>query len=160
MKQLAKITLKELFLESPAEEDAEHYGILGQKWGVRRYQNEDGSLTPEGKARYGGDKSYDSKSNTWKSKDARHLSDEELNRRNSRLQRERQYKDLTEPPIRKEVKSALKKILIGTAIGVAAAAMTKNYKTVLDKGQNWLKGDQAKAYMWAIAKAGKAKWLL
>ena len=29
-----------------------HHGILGQKWGVRRYQNKDGSLTPEGKARY------------------------------------------------------------------------------------------------------------
>lgn len=29
-----------------------HHGILGQKWGVRRYQNEDGSLTPSGKKRY------------------------------------------------------------------------------------------------------------
>lgn len=29
-----------------------HHGILGQKWGVRRFQNEDGSLTPEGKVRY------------------------------------------------------------------------------------------------------------
>lgn len=29
-----------------------HHGILGQKWGVRRYQNEDGSLTEAGKSRY------------------------------------------------------------------------------------------------------------
>lgn len=29
-----------------------HHGILGQKWGVRRYQNSDGSLTPEGRTRY------------------------------------------------------------------------------------------------------------
>lgn len=29
-----------------------HHGIEGQKWGVRRFQNPDGSLTPEGKARY------------------------------------------------------------------------------------------------------------
>ena len=29
-----------------------HHGILGQKWGVRRYQNEDGSLTYRGKMRY------------------------------------------------------------------------------------------------------------
>lgn len=28
-----------------------HHGIEGQRWGVRRYQNEDGSLTSEGKKR-------------------------------------------------------------------------------------------------------------
>lgn len=32
-----------------------HHGIKGQKWGIRKYQNEDGSLTSEGKARYGYD---------------------------------------------------------------------------------------------------------
>ena len=30
-----------------------HHGILGQKWGVRRYQNADGTLTAEGRLRYG-----------------------------------------------------------------------------------------------------------
>lgn len=29
-----------------------HHGILGQKWGIRRFQNADGSLTAEGKKRY------------------------------------------------------------------------------------------------------------
>lgn len=29
-----------------------HHGIKGQKWGVRQYQNPDGSLTPAGEARY------------------------------------------------------------------------------------------------------------
>lgn len=30
-----------------------HHGILGQKWGVRRYQNADGTWTDAGKKRYG-----------------------------------------------------------------------------------------------------------
>lgn len=30
-----------------------HFGIKGQKWGIRRYQNTDGSLTSAGKKRYG-----------------------------------------------------------------------------------------------------------
>lgn len=30
----------------------EHHGILGMKWGVRRYQNADGTLTAKGKKRY------------------------------------------------------------------------------------------------------------
>ena len=29
-----------------------HHGIRGQRWGVRRYQNEDGTLTEAGKRRY------------------------------------------------------------------------------------------------------------
>ena len=33
------------------ENELYHHGIKGQKWGVRRYQNEDGSLTAAGKKR-------------------------------------------------------------------------------------------------------------
>lgn len=35
-----------------AEDELCHYGVKGMKWGVRRYQNEDGSLTEEGKKKY------------------------------------------------------------------------------------------------------------
>lgn len=35
-----------------ADYELRHWGIKGMKWGVRRYQNEDGSLTDAGKKRY------------------------------------------------------------------------------------------------------------
>jgi hypothetical protein len=47
--------LKTELYHSFSDEDIsvlKHHGILGMKWGVRRYQNEDGSLTPEGERRY------------------------------------------------------------------------------------------------------------
>lgn len=39
----------------------EHHGILGMKWGIRRYQNADGTLTPAGKRRYRSDESMNTK---------------------------------------------------------------------------------------------------
>lgn len=35
------------------DDELYHHGILGQRWGHRRFQNEDGSWTPEGRERYG-----------------------------------------------------------------------------------------------------------
>ena len=41
-----------------------HHGIKGQKWGVRRYQNEDGTLTEAGKARYDGKPDYEARASS------------------------------------------------------------------------------------------------
>ena len=38
-----------------------HYGVMGMKWGVRRYQNNDGTLTNEGRRRYGSGESFKAK---------------------------------------------------------------------------------------------------
>jgi hypothetical protein len=43
---------RHLYFKQQEENELAHHGIKGQKWGIRRYQNPDGSLTAAGKARY------------------------------------------------------------------------------------------------------------
>lgn len=84
----------------------QHYGIRGMKWGVRRYQNKDGSLTPDGRKRYTDDELYKKGNNrdkkviektptSSKKKNVSEMSDDELNSAIRRLQLEKQYKDLS-----------------------------------------------------------------
>lgn len=49
MLPLKKIHSEEVILLS---DNLQHHGVKGQKWGVRRYQNKDGTLTKAGMARY------------------------------------------------------------------------------------------------------------
>ena len=46
-------------LDKITYDEIKHHGIKGQKWGVRRYQNEDGSLTAKGKQRYGTQENFE-----------------------------------------------------------------------------------------------------
>ena len=60
-----------------------HWGIKGMKWGVRRYQNEDGTLTAAGKKRR---KNY--------SDETKSMSTDELRRKVNRMNNEQRYIDL------------------------------------------------------------------
>ena len=98
--------------ENPAKIDTKtpvdqlyHHGILGQKWGVRRFQNPDGTRTPAGKKRDADrevTKSEDHlKSRENKKKSPEGLSNEELRKLNERLQLEATYKNLTTEKVQK-----------------------------------------------------------
>lgn len=75
----------------------QHAGIKGMKWGVRRYQNKDGSLTPEGKKRYGVDDDSDNHEDykRARNKSVRKMTDAELRAALNRVQMEQQYAQLT-----------------------------------------------------------------
>ena len=103
----------------------EHHGIKGQKWGIRRFQNEDGSLTEAGKGRYNRGVP---ESKTWKPEEAAYLSDEELRRRNNRLNSERSYREATTPQWKKTAKDIAKRVLLNTAVATLAAVVAVQYR--------------------------------
>lgn len=89
-----------------------HHGILGMKWGVRRYQNKDGSLTPAGKKRYAKLNSelnelMPGASKTRQSEYNKHIgvSDDELKARIARLKLEDEYSQLASKLNPKKVKN-------------------------------------------------------
>ena len=69
-----------------SENDIAHSGIKGMKWGIRRYQNEDGTLTDAGKVRYNANGTK---------KTVEKMTDAELAKANQRLSAEQNYNRLT-----------------------------------------------------------------
>lgn len=73
-----------------------HWGIKGMRWGVRRYQNKDGSLTPAGRKRYedeGGGSGSSNGGTKGSSKTLSSMSDAELRDKLARLRMERDILD-------------------------------------------------------------------
>ena len=110
-----------------------HHGVKGQKWGVRRYQNADGTLTPAGKKRY--DKELNKEIKRQRKTDLKNkrlLSDADIRKRIERLKLEEEYRKLVTADL-KPGKAAVNKFL------------TDNGKTVLSN-----------AFKGAVAYGGKA----
>lgn len=100
-----------------------HHGIKGQKWGVRRFENPDGTLTEAGKKRYNKEqtksrnKEYDESRST--------MSDKDLDTTITRLKKENELHKLTNPGktyINDCMKDVGKKVIITAASGAALYA--------------------------------------
>lgn len=83
--------IKETKINEDNTEELMHYGIKGMKWGHRRFQNSDGSLTKAGQKRYA-DESKPKEPNAHaelKKKKIKDMSDAELKRYKERMQMEK-----------------------------------------------------------------------
>lgn len=139
-----------------------HHGIRGQKWGIRRYQNKDGSLTPAGRKRAAKlekeynkitgkklDKDSDEKSTKTKSQNIKkavsQMSDADLKNRLTRLENEKRLVQLE-----KERVSTGQKLL--TKIGNDVVK-----PSLIDAGKNTLTAYLTKVGKEALGVEGNTK---
>jgi hypothetical protein len=172
-----------------------HWGIKGMKWGVRRYQNQDGTLTSAGRKRYSADdyKNGVKKAGNvakrflkgtarpmdkdgWTPQGKAHfnnpkkMTDEELNQRIARMQKEKQYLELkksTSPGkayVTDLLKTAGNKIVGGAAgaIGgvagkVAVDAVLNHYGDIAAAAVNATGSDALKKAVVTAAMASAVK---
>ena len=84
-----------------------HYGIKGQRWGIRRFQKKNGSLTPAGKKRQKEKWSEDAtEASKIRKKPVKEMSNAELKRLNERIRLEQEYSRLN-PSNRKKAIAAV-----------------------------------------------------
>lgn len=93
-----------------------HHGILGMKWGVRRYQRKDGSLTSAGKSRY---------SNSQRIRDEKIYGKKAAKRIEKRIVSGEGIQSARhDEAVRRSSKAGQRRIGIGVAKGVAGAGLT------------------------------------
>ena len=105
-----------------------HHGIKGMKWGVRRFQNKDGSRTAAGKRR-----ARENASEAHSGKSVKTMSDAELRSRLNRLQMERQYKQLSVSDVNRGKEFVSKTMKAATGIATAtttAITLYNNYDKI------------------------------
>lgn len=127
-----------------------HWGIKGQRWGIRRFQNKDGSLTATGKKRLKTENYHEDYNKAHDNKSVKYMSDAELRARNNRLQMEKQYSSMTKKT--SKGKNIVKGLIAAAGTIAAAETAYNTYKRLgskacnnaIDKIGDWIMKDLSK----------------
>ena len=141
------------------EDELQHHGILGQKWGVRRFQNKDGTRTPAGKRR----EKYQTVSQEANEilKNRNKYSDQELQSKVNRLNNAARLRDLAGKDTEKKnvldsYIGGAKRVLLaatttGALIGVGTKVMNSDaMKNAMAVGFDTLKSGRGKNAKWVM----------